>query len=146
MRITNGEDMSQLKQCKTVLLIEDSIIERQRMAILLSKLGMEVTEVGDGVAALMELAAGDFDLVLADWQLPELSGLEVCRQVNKMPLSVRPYVIMVTGRKQRADLIAAMDAGADDYMSKPVWREELRVRVQSAERSLARQSVGVTLA
>ena len=121
-------------------MVEDSIIERERLKVLLMRMGLDVSIAGDGVEALVELTDGEFDLVLVDWQLPKLSGLDICRAVNSIPLTQRPYVIMVTGRDQRADLIAAMDAGADDYMCKPVWSEELRVRLQSAARSLSRQS------
>ncbi len=126
--------------CRKVLLVEDSIVERERLKVLLMRMGLDVTVAEDGVAALVELTDGEFDLVLVDWQLPKLSGLDVCRAVKSIPLAQRPYVIMATGRDQRADLIAAMDAGADDYLCKPVWSEELRVRLQSAARSLSRQT------
>ncbi|WP_372799075.1 PleD family two-component system response regulator [Litorivivens sp.] len=121
----------------TALVVDDSLAERERIKVLLGRRGVNVVCVGDGEQALKCLKKPLFDIVLCDWELPCVSGLDICREVRQMPLSSRPYFVMITGRSQRVDLIAAMDAGADDFIRKPLWEEELRVRLSLASQIIA---------
>lgn len=124
-------------QSLLALAVEDSVSERERLKALLVRQGVNTIGIADGASALRSLNRADFDIVLCDWELPGISGLEICRAVQSLPMEKRPYFIMVTGRVQRVDLVAAMDAGADDFIRKPLWKEELRVRLRLAKQIIA---------
>ncbi len=117
-----------------ILVVEDSKIEQMRLATMLQKFGYEVVTAGDGRAAIDILRREPIRLVVSDWRMPELSGLDLCRELRKQAEFNQPYFILVTGLDTKNDLIAGMDAGADDFISKPFNSEELRVRVQAGAR------------
>ena len=96
--------------------------------------GLKISTASDGKQALNVLENVRVDVVLSDWRMPNLNGLELCKIIGDKDKYGQPYFIMLTGQKQRADFIAAMDAGADDFIAKPAWGEELRVRLQAALR------------
>jgi sigma-B regulation protein RsbU (phosphoserine phosphatase) len=93
-------------------------------------------EAQDGEKALAILSRKPIDIVVSDWMMPRVSGLELCRRVTADPGYGHPYFIMLTGRTEGADLVAGMDAGADDFVAKPAGGEELRVRLQAGLRVL----------
>lgn len=132
-----------------VLIAEDCLPERMRLRAMLERLGHQVHEAGDGDAAWAYLQQEPVDLVISDWCMPGRSGLELCAD---LPAHTRPYFILLTGRNAGADLVAGMDAGADDFIVKPVAAEELRVRVQAGARivglnqELARRNAQLALA
>lgn len=119
------------------LAVEDSVPERERLKALLVRQGVNTIGVADGASAVKSLGRTAYDIVLCDWELPGVNGLDICRTVQSIPVERRPYFIMVTGRVQRVDLVAAMDAGADDFIRKPLWKEELRVRLRLAKQIIA---------
>lgn len=121
---------------RRALVIEDSISESERLKSLMERRDVRVTCVDTCVKAQSQLANEQFDLVLCDWQLPGENGLAICREVSLLQDGDRPYFIMVTGRSQRVDMVAAMDAGADDFLEKPLWHETLRVRLKLADQIL----------
>jgi DNA-binding response OmpR family regulator len=86
-------------------------------------------EAGDGQEALLELRRQPADLVLLDWQLPDFSGVEVCRRIRASGLTLP--ILMLTGRDQIRDRVEALDAGADDFVIKPFSLEELLARVRA---------------
>jgi two-component system chemotaxis response regulator CheY len=93
-------------------------------------LGMEVTSVHDGTAAWECLSDGPAAaLVVVDWMMPGLDGPEICRRIRAHPTFVQTYVILLTGRRSREDIVTGLDAGADDYIVKPFDLEELRARL-----------------
>ncbi|SES80157.1 response regulator transcription factor [Geodermatophilus poikilotrophus] len=120
---------------RSVLIIEDDDRIRRVVSITLRRQGLEVTEAGSGEEGLARLAERPYDIVLLDLVLPGRSGLEVCREIRRV--STTP-VIMVTARADSSDVIAGLEAGADDYVTKPFVAEELSARI----RALARRSGG----
>ncbi|WP_372778378.1 PleD family two-component system response regulator [Litorivivens sp.] len=121
---------------RRALVVEDAISESERLKSLVERRDVQVTCVDASVKAQSLLATEQFDLVLCDWQLPGENGLAICRAVSALEDGDRPYFIMVTGRSQRVDMVAAMDAGADDFLEKPLWHETLRVRLKLADQIL----------
>jgi phosphoserine phosphatase RsbU/P len=122
-----------------VLVVEDSLPERARLAIILDKQGFEVLEAKDGLEALMVLEQGDISLIISDWHMPNMDGIGLCESV-KASVTPPPYFILLTGRGAKVDMVSSMDAGADDYLAKPFDAEELRVRVQAGIRLVEMQS------
>jgi sigma-B regulation protein RsbU (phosphoserine phosphatase) len=123
-----------------VLCVEDQLSDRIRLTSLLETLGYHVSACADGSEALALLESEAFDLVISDWRMPKMNGLALCRAVRDDTRFGRPYFILLTAQDAQADLIAAMDAGADDFVTKPYSAEEVRVRVQAGERIVRLQS------
>jgi sigma-B regulation protein RsbU (phosphoserine phosphatase) len=118
----------------TVLIVEDSKVEQVRLEAILKKYGYRVLTADNGNQALDILRHENIQLVVSDWRMPEMTGIDLCRQLRKDPGFGHPYIILVTGLNAKADLVAGMDAGADDFISKPFNSEELRVRLQAGAR------------
>jgi diguanylate cyclase (GGDEF)-like protein len=108
------------------------------MAILsgaLRRWGIEVIAAPDGTRAWEALAAVPApELAIIDWMMPGLDGIEICRRIRQDDRLAGMYVLLLTGRGSRTDLVVGLDAGADDYMIKPIDTEELRARVQVGRR------------
>lgn len=121
---------------QVVMIVEDADAERSRLTALVAGMGHHVLEASHGQEALGILSSEHVDIILSDWKMPELSGLDLCRQVKGELSWSCPYFIMLTSRNQTCDLVAGMDAGADDFITKPVHKEELRVRLQAGLRAL----------
>ncbi|MCR9160214.1 MAG: response regulator [Nannocystaceae bacterium] len=119
------------------LLVEDDAAQRTRLHTVLAELGLEVESHERAERALMEHARQPFDLFVIDWVLPEMDGLQLCRKIRSMPGGDKPYVLVVTGRDAPEDLAAVLDAGADDYIAKPLHVALLQTRVRIALRRLA---------
>jgi phosphoserine phosphatase RsbU/P len=118
------------------LAVEDDSFERMRLAALLERQGYEVICAADGAEAMAALAHCSPDMVVTDWQLPNLSGLDLCRSLSSSDPALRPYMVLVTARDETADLVAGFDAGADDFLTKPFQAEELAARLRSGQRML----------
>ncbi|OHZ02309.1 phosphate regulon transcriptional regulator PhoB [Thalassospira sp. MIT1004] len=115
----------------TVLIVEDEAAIVTMLRYNLEREGMQVVEAGDGDEALKILAETHVDLVLLDWILPVMSGIEVCRQIRRKPESRDLPVIMVTARGEEGDRIRGLDTGADDYVTKPFAIGELLARIRA---------------
>ena len=120
----------------SVLLADDDARLRQFLELELSEEGYGVRSCGDGIDALTQIRLEPPDLVILDWMLPDLSGVEVCQRLRATGLQVP--VLMLTGRDAVQDRVQALDAGADDYLVKPFSIEELLARL----RALARRAGG----
>ena len=95
-----------------------------------------IASVLDGEAAWMAFQkADDVPLVILDWEMPKLDGLGLCRRIRESEIG-DPFLLVVTGRDKREDLLKALDAGADDYVTKPVTADELVARLRIAERRI----------
>lgn len=116
------------------LVVDDSVSMRRLLAELLGELGYLVTAAGSGEKALELHAAERFDLMLVDWTLPGISGLDVCRSVRRQPGGEDVVLVVITGRAQPEDLHTVLDAGASDYLAKPIDPELLRTRLLVAAR------------
>ena len=123
-----------------VLGVEDEAAIATMLRYNLEKQGFRVEEAGDGQEALDMISETVPDLVLLDWMLPTLSGIEVCRQIRRRQETRTLPVIMVTARAEDQDSVRALNIGADDYVSKPFSMEGLLARV----RALLRRSGAVS--
>ncbi|MEO8126463.1 MAG: response regulator, partial [Bryobacteraceae bacterium] len=119
-----------------ILLVDDDPSARSIPALLLRKWGYDVVEASDGQEALEILARQPIGLVISDWVMPNVSGIDLCRKIRARELDRYIYMILCTSKGEKADLIEGMEAGADDFLVKPVNKEEMRVRVRAGERVL----------
>jgi len=132
--IPDTPDAAANENAEEVLVIEDNLLEQARLQAMLNKFGYRVHCVASAEAAVEHLHKQPLQLILTDWRMPGMSGIELCRVLRSTPEFGQPYVILVTGMNSKNDLVAGMDAGADDFISKPFNGEELRVRVQAGAR------------
>jgi sigma-B regulation protein RsbU (phosphoserine phosphatase) len=118
-----------------VLIAEDDAISRRVLEAFLRRWGYEVESFESGDAAWARLQQEDApSLAILDWMMPELGGVEICRRVRAAGWSRPAYLILLTSRTGSEDIVAGLEAGADDYVTKPFNREELRARVQGGVR------------
>jgi DNA-binding response OmpR family regulator len=123
-----------------VLIAEDDRVTGEILARTLRRWTFEATLVGDGSQAWAALKAARVPtLAILDWMMPEIDGPEVCRRVRSELTDANMYLLLVTAREGRGDLVAGLDAGADDYIVKPFDPEELRARVSVGVRVLTLQ-------
>jgi len=122
-----------------VLLIEDDPDMRELFGHLLAARGHAVTACADGEEGWQAYQSGSFAIAIVDWVLPGMDGLEVCRRIRSLPLGSTPFILMITSRTAPGDLEQVLDAGADDYLSKPVDLPLLEVRLTIAEQLAKRR-------
>lgn len=115
-----------------ILLADDDAPMRALLEAVLHAGGHEVEAHADGRSAWESFERNPAELVVLDWQMPELDGLEVCRRVRAHPQGDRTYLMMITARAQPADLEHVLDAGADDYLPKPVTAADVAARLRIA--------------
>src|SRR6478735_5758321 len=120
---------------KIVLADDDNFTRELLVRTLEARTSHQITAVADGHQAL-ELALSDDppDALLLDWMMPTMTGTEVCRRVRAAPLKRQPYILLVTAKNQRNELVEGLSVGADDLLSKPVPPDVLLARIHSAER------------
>jgi DNA-binding response OmpR family regulator len=128
-----------------ILIAEDDFTSRGMLAAVLKKAGHEVVETVNGLEAWQALQEPDAPrLVILDWMMPEMDGLEVLRRVRALPACAGnadrpPYILMLTSKTDKAEVIAGLDAGANDYLSKPFDPGELCARVEVGRRMVEMQ-------
>ena len=120
-----------------VLFADDDIIARTLMAAVLADLGHDATIADNGQAAWDAFQECPAPLVVLDINMPGLDGLEVCRRIRAHEAGRETFVVVVTARDGRDDLVDVLEAGADDYVTKPASPENLRARLEIAERRIA---------
>jgi DNA-binding response OmpR family regulator len=114
-----------------ILIAEDDFTSRSMLAVVLKKAGHEVVETVDGAAAWEALQRPDAPrLAILDWMMPGMDGLDLVRRVRALQVERSPYIMMLTAKGDRADIVAGLDAGANDYLAKPFHIGELRARVK----------------
>ena len=114
-----------------VLVVEDEAALATMLRYNLEKQGYRVEEATDGQEALTRIAEAQPDLVLLDWMLPQMSGLEVCRQIRRRSATRDLPVIMVTARTDDQDAVRGLNTGADDYIAKPFSMDALLARIRA---------------
>ena len=124
-----------------ILIAEDDFTSRTMLQAVLSKLGYEVVATSDGETALAAMQAADApQLAVLDWMMPGMGGLEVCRRVRTLETDQPPYLIILTTKREKEDIVAGLEAGADDYLAKPFDPAELRARVETGRRMVEIQA------
>jgi diguanylate cyclase (GGDEF)-like protein len=124
-----------------VLIAEDDAISRRLLEVTLGKWGYEVVVARDGQEAWEIVQRGDTPkLAILDWMMPRLDGVELCRRIRNLQDRQYVYLILLTAKGRKADIVEGMDSGADDYVTKPFDTGELRVRIRAAERILNLQA------
>jgi len=128
-----------------VLVVEDDIVTAEILAHALGEFGYEVTTAADGREAFELIRTGQYRLVVSDWEMPEMSGVELCRQVRERQWSGYIYFILLTSHGGVLNVVRGLEAGADDFLTKPFYPQELRVRLRVGERVLSLESRDVTI-
>lgn len=120
-----------------ILIAEDDMVSRRVLEVTLGQLGYDVIACTDGQAAWETLQQPNApQLAILDWMMPRLDGLEICRRVRQRATEPYVYIILLTAKSQKADIITGLEAGADDYLSKPFDAQELSVRLRTGQRIL----------
>jgi diguanylate cyclase (GGDEF)-like protein len=124
-----------------ILIAEDDAVSRRLLEAKLIKWGYEVVVTCDGDQAWQALQADDApNLVVLDWMMPGLDGVEICRRVRKNDREPYTYIILLTALHRDEDLVTGMEAGADDYITKPFKSHELKVRLRAGQRIIELQN------
>ncbi len=122
-----------------ILIAEDDPVSRKMLSRALTRMGHDVISAENGRDAWQRLRADPVRLVIADWEMPEMDGVELVQRIRKDRDGNYTYLILLTSRSQRQDKVIGLEAGADDYITKPFDRDELMVRIRAGERIIALQ-------
>lgn len=132
-----GADIrSQLRAIQRVLVVDDSRFQRRIVSMSLSRWGFDVMEADGGAEAIAICKSHPPDLVISDWVMPGMNGLEFCRAFRDMKRNSYGYFILLTSKSEKEDIACGLDAGADDFLTKPVNSAELRARIAAGDRIL----------
>ena len=118
------------------LIADDDAITRLLLSTALTKLGHTVREAKNGREAWYAWLTGEYPLVISDWMMPDLDGLEFCRRIRADARAEYSYIVLLSSRSGKVNYLEAMTAGADDFVTKPFEKEEFAARVRVAERIL----------
>lgn len=128
-----------------VLIVEDEPALVTLLRYNLEREGFDVSEATDGEEAMVSVAEHRPDLIVLDWMLPHLSGLEVCRQLRRAPETRTTPIIMLTAKGEEQDRVRGLESGADDYVTKPFSPAEVVARVRAVLRRTKPTTVDETL-
>lgn len=129
----------------TVLVVEDELAQREVLAYNLEAEGFRVVKAGNGDEALLHIDEDAPDIIVLDWMMPHVSGIEVCRQLKTRPDTRSIPIIMLSARSEEVDKVRGLETGADDYVVKPYSVIELMARVRSQLRRVRPSTVGLRL-
>jgi len=116
------------------LIVDDEKLSRRTLGFYMERLGYKVLMAENGREALQYWHDESPKIVLTDWNMPEMDGAELCRTIRREEGEDYTYLIMISSREDLADLVTGFEAGVDDYLTKPVHKDELAVRIKAAER------------
>jgi len=123
-----------------ILVLDDDAVTRFTLESVIRGAGWSAVATGDPELAFEILTGPDAPpIALIDWQMPTLSGVDLCRRVRQADPAARPYLIFVTANSTSNDIVIGLDAGADGYMTKPIAADELQARVRAGLRTIALQ-------
>ena len=119
------------------MLAEDDPVTRMLMTRFLKKAGYEVDAVGDGAEAFDKMTKRYYPILITDWEMPGMDGVALCKAIRNIQLDGYVYALLLTARDAKEHIIAGLEAGADDYLIKPVYEPELIARLNAGRRILA---------
>ncbi|MDE4172865.1 fused response regulator/phosphatase [Phaeobacter sp. PT47_59] len=122
-----------------VLVVDDSRLQRRILVASLKKWGFDVLEAEGGEEAMEICLQDPPDLILSDWMMPGMNGIEFCREFRRQSTENYSYFILLTSKSEKNEVAEGLDAGADDFLTKPVSSDELRARISAGERILRMQ-------
>lgn len=122
-----------------VLVVDDSRLQRRILLSVLRRMGLDAVEAADAQSALDICAAQPPDLVISDWVMPGMSGLDFARAFRALPRDGYGYFILLTSKSEKNEIAQGLDAGADDFLTKPVNPAELRARIAAGDRIVGMQ-------
>ena len=123
-----------------VLVVDDSRAQRHILSMQLRRWGYRVTDCESAELALDFCARNSVDIIISDWMMPGMTGLEFCRRFRELSREAYGYFVLLTSKSEKTAIAAGLEAGADDFLSKPVAGNELRARLRAGERMLAMQA------
>ncbi|WP_171121435.1 MULTISPECIES: phosphate regulon transcriptional regulator PhoB [unclassified Ruegeria] len=129
----------------TVLVVEDELAQREVLAYNLEAEGFRVAKAENGDEALLLVDEDSPDIIVLDWMMPNLSGIEVCRRLKSRPDTRSIPIIMLSARTEEVDKVRGLETGADDYVVKPYSVVELMARVRTQLRRVRPATVGIRL-
>lgn len=138
MKTESGEKMK-------ILIVEDDIISAKKIEYLIKSLGYKTIVAHDGEEGFQLWKTEKPRIVITDWVMPKLDGLELCNKIRHAGSSQYTYLIIVTSKNNTDDIVIGMNAGADDFISKPYLREELAVRIKAGQRIVELESRDVII-
>ncbi|WP_227269190.1 PP2C family protein-serine/threonine phosphatase [Roseobacter weihaiensis] len=138
-RDPSGRRKAPVADKRLILVVDDSKLQRKILSSSLSRWGYDVIEAASGEAALEICKDRRPELVISDWIMPGLSGIEFCKEFRELTLDSYGYFILLTSKSEKNDVAEGLDAGADDFLTKPVNGNELRARITAGERILEMQ-------
>ena len=122
-----------------ILIAEDDYVSRLLLISALDKLGHEVEVTDNGLKALEAYQKQDFAVLISDWMMPEMDGPALCREIRKLPRESYTYIVLLTALAGKSNYLEGMEAGADDFLTKPFDADQLRARILVAQRIIALQ-------
>ena len=134
-----SEPVASLAPPRQVLVVDDSKAQRRILSLSLQRWGYHVTEAESAEAALLLCAENTFDIVLSDWVMPGMSGLEFCKKFKSLPSDHYGYFVLLTSKSEKGEIADGLDGGADDFLIKPVNSDELHARLRAGERIIGMQ-------
>ena len=136
---SNGQSSKNVGEVRSILLVDDSKLQRKILSSLVKRWGFKVLEAESGEQALEICKTEQPDIVLSDWMMPGMSGLELCSSFRNLPNDDYGYFIILTSKGEKDEVAEGLRAGADDFLTKPINADELRARISAGERILDMQ-------
>ncbi len=137
--IDDTEPVEMTGTIRRVLVVDDSRLQRRILVASLKKWGFDVVEADSGASAMEICLQETPDLILSDWMMPGMNGLEFCRNLRKQNSDNYSYFILLTSKSEKNEVAEGLHSGADDFLTKPVSSDELRARISAGERILRMQ-------
>ncbi len=138
--VSEGQQVAVSERPRHVLVVDDSRAQRHILSMQLRRWGYRVTECEGAAEALVLCDGNDVDIIISDWMMPGMTGLEFCRAFRGLVRESYGYFVLLTSKSEKTEVADGLEAGADDFLTKPVASNELRARLRAGERMLAMQA------